>query len=346
MFALRSLTPPWTLTVSPGQATLVKMSQSVSEKIAGFQQDWQKLKTELARSIVGQEELVENCVATLFAGGHALIEGVPGLGKTSLVRAMSSALDLNFRRIQFTPDLMPTDITGTQILTRDADGHMHFEFQEGPLFANVVLADEINRATPKTQSALLEVMQERSVTTAGKTRRVGDPFIVLATQNPLEMDGTYRLPEAQLDRFMVKLIASYPSQEELESIVKRSTAPAPELKAVLSHQRVLEMRELAKEVVVSEGATRDLSAAVRRSNSSEEDAGEMIKQYVRVGASPRAAIACQQLSKVFAISDGRAVVDKADIARALPLVLRHRFILNFDGVAENISVDKLVEGLI
>jgi MoxR-like ATPase len=317
---------------------------AAAERTAKFREDFHRLKAELQRVIVGQEEVIEGVLAALFADGHVLLEGAPGLGKTALVRALAAAVDLHFSRIQFTPDLMPADVIGTNIIREDGAGRRVFEFQPGPIFTNLLLADEINRATPKTQSALLEAMQERQVTVAGETRVMSAPFLVLATQNPLEMEGTYPLPEAQLDRFFFKLKVGYPSEEDLHTIIERTTeASGPVVNKVIRAADVLALRDLVREVPM----TRDIQAhaigLVLATHPESERATSLAKKYVRYGASPRGVQALILAGKIFALLDGRYHVAKADLDRAAPAALRHRLILNFEGEAEGVTADRIIE---
>ena len=317
------------------------------ERVAQFNECFNRLREEIGKSIVGQTEIVEGVVICLVANGHALLEGVPGLGKTLLVRTLSEATDLKFSRIQFTPDLMPADITGTNILIESESGSREFQFQAGPVFANILLADEINRATPKTQSALLEAMQEHSVTVAGTIRRLDEPFLVLATQNPLEMEGTYPLPEAQLDRFLFKLLVEYPSQDELSSIIDRTTASIEtHADSVMDGPTVMEMRAVAREVPIAEHVKAYALKTVLATHPGNEHATETTNRYVRYGASPRAAQALVLAGKVKALLDGRFNVSFDDIKSVAKPAMRHRIILNFEGEAEQISTDSIIEGVL
>jgi MoxR-like ATPase len=302
------------------------------------------LNEQIARRIVGQREIVDNLVATILAGGHALLVGVPGLAKTLLVQTVAQALDLQFSRVQFTPDLMPSDITGTELLEEDhATGRRFFKFVHGPVFGNVVLADEINRAPPKTQAALLQAMQEHAVTAAGKTHRLPEPFIVLATQNPIEQEGTYPLPEAQLDRFMVQLTVGYPSREEEERIVAETTTDdSVEVRPVLTAAQLSELLHLVRRLPAAPSV---VSYAVKLARSTRPDAPEApanVKKYVSWGAGPRASQYLILGAKARAAMDGRAMPDLEDVqAMALP-VLSHRVVLNFQAEAEGISAASLI----
>ncbi len=296
--------------------------------------------------IVGQEQLVRQTVISLLAGSHALLEGVPGLGKTMLVRTMADALDLGFSRIQFTPDLMPADIIGTNIIVEEG-GERRFRFQQGPIFSNLVLADEINRATPKTQSALLEAMQEHRVTVAKQQYTLSEPFFVLATQNPLEMEGTYPLPEAQLDRFFFKIDVPFPSEDDLIAIMERTTGvDQPTVGKAATGADVLAMQRLARDVPI---ASHVMAYAVRILRATHPDTGrvpEIVKSYVRYGASPRGAQAMVLGAKIHALLDGRFNVAYGDVQAVAPPALRHRVILNFEGEAEGISTDSVVRAII
>jgi len=309
-----------------------------------FAETIELVKTEIAKVYVGQAEVVDDLLRTIFGGGHALIEGVPGLGKTLLVRTLSEVSALTFRRIQFTPDLMPTDIIGTNIIVEDDKGHKKFEFQAGPIFGQILLADEINRATPKTQSALLEAMQERAVTAYGTRYKLREPFFVLATQNPIEMEGTYPLPEAQIDRFLTKLTIGYPGGTELAQILDRTTGgQEPQVSKVIDAERVLQMRKLALEVPVA-APIRDLVARVIQATHPDcPFAPESVRKYVRYGASPRGGQALILTSKVRALSQGRFAMAGDDLLANLKICLRHRIILSFEGQAEGISADDLLQ---
>jgi MoxR-like ATPase len=306
-----------------------------------------QLEDELARIVVGQREVVRQTLVAILAGGHVLLEGVPGLGKTLLCRSFSQALDLTFRRIQFTPDLMPADILGTLVVTEDATGRKGFQFQEGPIFGNLILADEINRATPKTQSALLEAMQEHMVTTAGERRALPDPFFVLATQNPIEMEGTYPLPEAQLDRFLFKVDVPPQGVDALVEILRRTTGvDVPEPKKTIDSATLRRFRGLVREVPCAEPVLRYAATLVRATHPDAAETPERVKRFVRYGASPRAAQAIVLGAKVTALLAGRAHVDPDDVAAVALPALRHRVLLNFEGEAEGVKVDDLVREVI
>jgi len=313
------------------------------DRVEAFVRGFERLKTEVHKVIVGHEEIVDQILVCLLAGGHALLEGVPGLGKTLLVKTLAGCLDLTFSRIQFTPDLMPADIIGTNIIVEDADGRRHFQFQRGPIFAHILLADEVNRATPKTQSALLEGMQESNVTVAGVGHRLPSPFFVLATQNPIEMEGTYPLPEAQLDRFLFKLRVKYPVLEELNEIIDRTTrVHEPGIERVLSGEEVVAFREVVREVPIATHVRSFASMAVMATHPQWEGAPDVTRRYIRYGASPRAAQALVLGGKVLALRAGRFNVSIEDLkAVALP-AMRHRLILNFEGEAEGVDADRIL----
>jgi len=303
--------------------------------------------TEVGKVIVGQAEVVRHVLICIIAGRHALLEGVPGLGKTMLIRTLADVLDLEFSRIQFTPDLMPADITGTDIMQETEDGHRQFIFQSGPVFANLILADEINRATPKTQSAMLEAMQEQSVTVANRTYRLDPPFFVLATQNPLEMEGTYPLPEAQLDRFLFKVNVEFPSAEELVAILDRTTG-AEQITAGMATDgaRIVEMGQLALQTPIASHVSDYVARLVVASHPENPTAPDMVRQYVRYGSSPRGAQALILGAKITALLSGRYNVSFDDVWAVAPASLRHRLLLNFEGLAEDVSTDAVIANLL
>jgi MoxR-like ATPase len=312
-------------------------------ELDAFRADFLRLREEVGKVIVGQLDILDDTLTALVAGGHVLLEGVPGLGKTLLVRTLADALQLKFQRIQFTPDLMPADLIGTNVVMETAGGGKRFEFQPGPIFGNVLLADEINRATPKTQSALLEAMQEHSVTVAGQTHRLSEPFFVLATQNPLEMEGTYPLPEAQLDRFFCKLLVKFPKTSELETILDRTTEKLkPQAANVLTGERILAMSQLVREIPIASEVRRYGIAIVMATHPEHELSAEITRKYVRYGSSPRGAQALILGAKIRAIMDNRYHVSREDLRAVAPAVLRHRLILNFEGQAEGVSTDDVV----
>ena len=319
----------------------------MKEQLAGFRTDFNRLRDEIGKVIVGQREIVQGTLVALLAGGHVLLEGVPGLGKTLLVRTLADVLHASFSRIQFTPDLMPADLIGTNVLLESDDGHRAFQFQQGPVFANVLLADEINRATPKTQSALLEAMQEHSVTVAGTTHRLDGLFFVLATQNPLEMEGTYPLPEAQLDRFLFKLIVPFPTTEDIEGILDRTTETnTPEAAALFDSARILEMARISRLVPIADDVRRYAISLVMASHPEHELAGELAKRFVRYGSSPRGAQALILAAKIHAILDQRYHVSRDDLRSVAHNCLRHRLILNFEGQAEGIRGDDVIDDIL
>ncbi len=311
-----------------------------------FAQRAQAIERGVGRVIVGQRELVRQTLTCLLAHGHALLEGVPGLGKTMLVRTIADVIDCSFNRIQFTPDLMPADITGTNILVEDG-GARQFRFQPGPIFANLVLADEINRATPKTQSALLEAMQEHQVSVARQRYPLDPPFFVLATQNPLEMEGTYPLPEAQLDRFMFKVMVPFPPEEDLVTILDRTTgADSPSAGHVCTGAEIVEMQRLARAVPIAPHVTAYAVSVLAATHPDQPRAPELVREYVRYGASPRGAQALVSAGKIGALLDGRFNVAIDDIRAAALPALRHRVILNFEGEAEGITTEAVIRAIL
>ena len=327
--------------------TLHQSTEALKTKLSHFCEDVQKIESEIGRVLVGQSEVIRGTMVAMLAGGHVLLEGVPGLGKTLLVRTLAEAVEGKFSRIQFTPDLMPADLTGTNIMMENVSGIKRFEFQPGPIFANIVLADEINRATPKTQSALLEAMQEHSVTVGGTTHRLGGLFFVLATQNPLDMEGTYPLPEAQLDRFFCKILVRFPTADELLGILNRTTTAAqPKVETTFPLAKILELGTLVREVPVVEEISRYAVNLVLGTHPEASQASALVRQYVRFGASPRGAQALMLGAKIRAILDGRFNVSQEDLIEMAPMVLRHRIILNFEGQAENVSTDDVIQSLL
>ncbi|MDQ7023983.1 MAG: MoxR family ATPase [Anaerolineae bacterium] len=316
-------------------------------KLEEFSRIAQAIESEVEKVIVGQKDVVRATIICILAGRHALLEGVPGLGKTMLIRTLADVLDLNFSRIQFTPDLMPADIVGTDILEETEDGRREFRFQPGPIFANLVLADEINRATPKTQSAMLEAMQERTVTVAGRRYDLEKPFFVLATQNPLDMEGTYPLPEAQLDRFLFKVDVKFPSVDELVTILDRTTGTTmPEASRVANGQEVVKMGELALSTPIASHVSEYVAKLIVATHPESNQSTVMVRNYVSVGASPRGAQALIIGAKVNALLEGRFNVSYDDVTAIAHSSLRHRLLLNFEGQAEGISTDDIVTDLL
>jgi MoxR-like ATPase len=306
-----------------------------------------RIENEVGKVMVGQAAIVRDVLVCLIAGGHTLLEGVPGLGKTMLVRTLAEALDLEFSRIQFTPDLMPADITGTNILVEDREGRRQFAFQQGPVFANIILADEINRATPKTQSALLEAMAEKTVTVANVIHPLAVPFFVMATQNPLEMEGTYPLPEAQLDRFFFKLIVPYPSADDLTEIVRRTTTPTPPAaERVAAGPTIRQMGMLARQVPISSAVTDYVVRLTLATHPESEESPDVVRRYVRYGVSPRGAQAIVLGAKIRALIEGRLNVAYDDVRAVAAPALRHRLILNFDAESSGVTADDVLEQLI
>jgi MoxR-like ATPase len=320
---------------------------NVDQRLREFRQTYDRITHEVRRTIVGHAGVMDGVMLCLLTGGHAILEGVPGIGKTLLVRTLAEALDLEFRRIQFTPDLMPADIVGTNVIVETEAGRREWEFRPGPIFGHLILADEINRATPKTQSALLESMQERSVTVARTTHRLKEPFFVLATQNPLEMEGTYPLPEAQLDRFALKLLMAMPTRQEISEIVDRTTgAPPSPVSRAADGPTLLAMRDLAREVPVAAPVRDYTSALVLATHPQDATASPMAKKYVRYGASPRGAQSMILGAKVLALVAGRYNVAYDDVRKMARPALRHRLILNFEAEAARIDPDTIVDDVL
>lgn len=306
-----------------------------------------RVRDEIQSFIVGQEEVVEQVLWSIFSGGHVLLEGLPGLGKTMLIKTIAEVLDLKFSRIQFTPDIMPSDITGTMLLQPDEAGRQTFSFHKGPIFANIILADEINRATPKTQSALLEAMGEKTVTIMGETKRMEKPFFVLATQNPIDMEGTYPLPEAQTDRFICKVNVAYPTQEELKEIARRTTGVQnTHLNKAAGLNDVVALQELTREILVSEDILDYAVWLITATHPDSEDAPETVKEYVQYGSGPRGLQSLINMARARALCSGRFHVSIGDLKNVAYPVLRHRLILNFEGEASGITADSIIEGLI
>jgi MoxR-like ATPase len=305
------------------------------------------IESQIARVIVGQRELVRQVVVCLLCEGHVLLEGVPGLGKTQLLKTLSGAVDLAFSRIQFTPDLMPADILGTQVLEEDEAGHRRFRFRAGPVFANLVLADEVNRATPKTQSALLEAMQERAVTVAGETRPLPRPFLVMATQNPIEMEGTYPLPEAQLDRFLLKVLVPFPPAADLAAVVERTTGDhAVAVDAVADAVVLSDMVDLTRQVPAASNIVQHAVDLVVATHPDRPEAPAPVRQYVRFGASPRGAQALVLAAKATALLDGRPNAATTDVREVAAAALRHRLVLGYEAVADGVTADEVVDEIL
>ena len=318
---------------------------TIEEQAKKFRENVELLTREIGKVIVGHNEVVRQVIISILAEGHALLEGVPGIGKTLLVRTISQCLNLKFSRIQFTPDLMPADILGTNIVVEDAQGRKAFEFQKGAIFGNLILADEINRATPKTQSALLEAMQEKSVTVSGKRYPLEEPFFVLATQNPIEMEGTYPLPEAQVDRFLFKVQVPASKLEELMEVIDRTTGKdAPSVQAILTGKEITDMRALAKEVPIASHVKEFAARLVLATHPAEGSA--IAKKYLRYGSSPRGAQSIVRASKILALMKGRYNVAFSDLKEACFPALRHRMILNFEAEAEGIRPDTILEKIL
>ena len=317
---------------------------TTDERVAHFKKTYDAIKAQLDRVVVGHDSVKSELLAALLSSGHALIEGVPGLGKTLLVRTLADAVRVRFSRIQFTPDLMPADITGTNVVHEDEHGHRSFTFEAGPIFGNIILADEINRATPKTQSALLEAMQEQSVTVGNTRHALEAPFMVVATQNPIEMEGTYPLPEAQLDRFLLKVFVETSSVAELVEIVDRTTVKqTPKAEAVASADDVLAMRELVREVPVASHVKQHVARLTLATHPGSADAPDVVTRYVRYGSSPRGAQAIALAAKVAALVDGRNNVAFEDVHAVATPALRHRIIFNFEGEAEGMQPDAVID---
>jgi MoxR-like ATPase len=321
--------------------------EAARAEVVEFQKGIGGLREEVGKVIVGNREVIDGVLTCMLAGSHALLEGVPGLGKTMLVKTMAEALELAFSRIQFTPDMMPADITGTTVIEETAGGHKSFSFRKGPLFANIVLADEVNRATPKTQSALLEAMQEHRVTVAKQTYTLEEPFFVLATQNPLESEGTYPLPEAQLDRFFFKLHVPFPGRDELNEILERTTGTVtPRVEPVMSAQTLLGMQKLVREVPIAKHVQDYAVRLLQATHPTEKDSLDSVKRFVKFGSSPRGAQALLLAAKIRALFQGRFAASTDDVkASALP-ALRHRVLLNFEGEAEGVRTDDLIQEII
>jgi MoxR-like ATPase len=322
------------------------VSSGFEQLLEGFQQDFDAVRRELAKAVVGHAEVIEGILTAAVAGGHVLVEGVPGLGKTLLVQTLAEVVNLSVQRIQFTPDLMPADLLGTYVVMETPQGRRTFEFQQGPIFANLVLADQINRGTPKTQSALLEAMEGEAISVARETFQLPRPFFVMATQNPLEMEGTFPLPEPEIDRFFFKLLVSPPTCEEMETILDRTTeGDPPELRAIIDGQRLLDLRTIARAVAIAPGLRRWAVGLVAATQPGYPQAPEMVRRYVRYGSSPRGAQALVLGAKIHAAAEGRAEVSQADLCAVVHSALRHRILLNFEGQAENVPPDRIIDNL-
>ena len=323
------------------------MSKLASTQLDAFQEKFAQVKEEVSKVMVGNGEVITCVVTSLLAKGHVLLEGIPGVGKTKLVQTLADVLDLTFSRIQFTPDLMPGDIVGTNVVTENESGKKTFEFQSGPIFANMVLADEINRATPKTQSALLEAMQENSVSAGGKTRKLDQPVFVLATQNPIEMEGTYPLPEAQMDRFLFKLKLDFPSASELHTIVDRTTQKEePQASKVLEKGDILQMRDVARDMPIAKPVQDYAVRLALATHPENESCHDLVKKYVRFGVSPRGIQALILGAKVVALLNKRHHVSSDDIRSILLPALRHRVLLNFEAESELIETDLILNAIV
>ena len=326
---------------------IVKEEKTTEERVKEFSALVTKIKQELAKDVVGQNEIIDNVIIAIIAGGNVLLEGVPGVGKTRLVRSLGKVLSLPFSRIQFTPDLMPSDVTGANIVEKDENGKLETKFRRGPIFANLVLADEINRATPKTQSAMLEVMQEHKVTVGNETFALNEPFFVLATENPIEQDGTYPLPEAQMDRFVFKLIVGYPSNEELMGIVRMTQKTMAETaEAVVSGEDILMMRALASEVPVCDEVLYYAVNMVSNTHPAVEECAPSAKKYLKYGASPRAAQGLITCAKVRALISGRYNVSYEDIDALAYPIFRHRIKINYNAINDKLTVDDVIAKII
>ena len=320
---------------------------SPEQQLNGFRKDFDALRREIGKLIVGQQAVIDGVLTAAIAGGHALIEGSPGLGKTALVRALSDALQLGFQRIQFTPDLMPADLLGTYVVMENQQGRRTFEFQQGPIFNNLIFADQINRGLPKTQSALLEAMEGDQISVARESFELPKPFIVIATQNPLEMEGTFPLPEPQIDRFLYKLVSEVPTPEQLEEILERTTEfELPPVATVATDRRLLEMRDIARRVPVDPTARKAVVAMITATTPASGLAPEAVKRYVQYGSSPRGAQAIILGAKIRAASEARNLATLDDVRAVARPSLRHRLILNFEGQAESVSSDAIVDAVV
>jgi MoxR-like ATPase len=322
-------------------------SESARKDVERFQEIAGRLREEVGKVIVGNRDIIDGTLTCVFAGSHALLEGVPGLGKTMLVKTLASAMGLEFSRIQFTPDLMPADIIGTTVVDEDASGGRIFEFRKGPIFSNIVLADEVNRATPKTQSALLEAMQEHRVTVGRTTHEIGQPYFVLATQNPLEMEGTYPLPEAQLDRFFFKLHVPFPSRDDLNEILNRTTSGHEvRVEPVVTRDDVCDMQALVRRLPVARHVQDFVVRLLRATHPGDDDAPQSVTRFVRTGASPRGAQSLLLAAKIRALFAGRVASSLEDVEAVAHPALRHRILLSFEGEAEGVKTDDVIDDIL
>jgi len=320
---------------------------SIGQQLDGFRKDFDTLRREIGKAVVGQEAVVDGILTAVVTGGHTLIEGVPGLGKTLLVETLAQVVKLTFQRVQFTPDLMPSDLMGTYVVMETPEGRRTFEFQKGPIFSHIVLADQINRGTPKTQSALLEAMEGQAISVANETFDLPQPFFVLATQNPLEMEGTFPLPEPEIDRFLFKLRVTPPTAEQIEAILDRTTeGEPPVVTKVVDGRRILEMREIARRVPIDVNLRRQGIAMVALTHPDNDRAPQSVRRHVRYGSSPRGAQALILGAKVHAILAGRGEVSEQDLRAIAPAALRHRIILNFEGQADAVQTDQIVDEIV
>ncbi|HOT74576.1 MAG TPA: MoxR family ATPase [Candidatus Wallbacteria bacterium] len=318
-------------------------AEGLKLEIASFAENFQKVKNEISKRIAGYSQVIDMALFTLFSGGHVLLEGVPGIGKTQMVKTIAEVFALKFKRVQFTPDLMPSDVLGSHVLVEDEKGGRHLKFNEGPVFCNILLADEINRATPKTQSALLECMAEGTVSISNTKFTLGQPFFVLATENPLEMEGTFALPEAQLDRFMMKINLSYPTFEQLDSIVERyAAASEPKVECVIDPATVIKMQGLVRQVLIADDVKNYAINIIKKTHPDYQDAPAGVKKYVKFGSSPRGLLSLILTAKARAIIKGRVNVSFEDLRAVAENVLNHRIILNFEGLADGISPSSIV----
>lgn len=333
--------------MNPTQNPTELTPDQLAERMGHFQQHFGRVVTEIQQAMVGYDQLISDVLVAVFSQGHVLMEGVPGLGKTYLVNVMSRVLGLTFGRVQCTPDLMPADVLGTHIVGEDESGSRHFRFEKGPVFHNLLLVDEINRATPKTQAALLEVMQEHRVTAGGETFKLPEPFFVMATQNPLEMEGTYPLPEAQLDRFFFKLAVPFPNSEELVEISRRTTKwETPDLSVVISGDELQEFQRLMTQIPIADPLLEYAANLILATHPDSEQAPEQVKRYVSYGASPRGMQAIIRAARAYCLLDNRTAVSVEDLRRVALPALRHRVLLNFEGEAEQIGSDQIVNQII